>query len=60
MTRLTPRQALRDAYASGWATDALAKDTAVAALILDKWKPGDAREAVEAAFAAHFQVMTGG
>lgn len=60
MARLTALQALRDVLATGWKSDALAKDTAVQALMLDGYDEQAARRAVDADFAKHFAIMGDG
>lgn len=60
MARLTAKQALRDVLATGWHSDALAKDTAVQALILDGYDEQAARRAVDAAMRGIIPHIGGG
>lgn len=60
MARLTAKQALRDVMATGWHSDALAKDTAVQALILDGYDDQAARRAVDAAMPEFVPQIGGG
>lgn len=56
MARLTARQALRNVLAVGWKSDALARDTAIQALIEDGYDQQAAERAVDAALPS-FRIM---
>lgn len=58
MARLTALQALRNVRDTvGWKSDALAKDAAVQALMLDGQDEQSAIRAVDKALAEHFAIM---
>ena len=48
MARLTAQQALRNVLAAGWKSDALARDTAIQALVEDGYDLQAAERAVDA------------
>lgn len=54
---VTALEALRDVMATGWQSDAMAKDAAIQAMVLDGYNPEAAAMAVDAAFAKHFAIM---
>ena len=54
---MTAHAALKRVLADGWKSDALAIDTAIAALILDGRADDVAAAEVHAAFAKHFAIM---
>ena len=56
MARLTALQALRNVLAVGWKSDALARDTAIQALVEDGYDLQAAERAVDKALPA-FNVM---
>jgi Holliday junction resolvasome RuvABC DNA-binding subunit len=52
MARLTAQQALRNVLAAGWKSDALARDTAIQALVEDGYDQQAAERAVDKALPA--------